>query len=304
MTNRNRQKDGLLNFLGKTGDKISAFFAFIAGVDASLSIVIGGFQGQLANLLISGSILSLILICFYFAFVWKVPKNNTNETDRKLYLPPSYGRENKSKSKDIKRVKKLASSGIVIIALLLLIDLASLFSMQKSFLWKSFYLSKLNSQPIPEFVEECSNAKHSIKINHPRTWSCLNSENSLTKTIFTLSPEFKEQSTNRKVKIVVKSYSTQSLQTLDQLLAEQLVIVEERLDEVQPTEPYEIVFLGQRGYRVEYTAIDNGQFIRYIDFLALRQMKAYVITYLADESSFLKYERIAQEIIDSVGLIN
>ncbi|MBE9067227.1 hypothetical protein IQ260_11220, partial [Leptolyngbya cf. ectocarpi LEGE 11479] len=253
MTNRNRQKDELLKFLGKTGERISAVFAFIASVDASLSILISGFQGHFINLLISGAILLPLLACFYFAFVWKPQEENTIENDSILYLPNN-PREKKSNIKTTKRVKKLASAGIVIIALLLLIDLVGLVSMQKSFLWKSFYLSKLNSKPIPEFVEECSNAKHSIRIKYPQSWSCLNSENPLTKTIFVLNPEFKESSTKNKVKLIVKSYSVQSSQTLDQLLTEQLAIVEQRLDKFEPTKTYEIVFLGQRGYKVEYTA--------------------------------------------------
>jgi serine/threonine-protein kinase len=53
------------------------------------------------------------------------------------------------------------------------------------------------------------------------------------------------------------------------------------------------------GYQVVYTGRDGGQSLKRMQMWAVRNNKAYVITYEAEEQKYLQFLPVAQKMIDS-----
>jgi len=298
MEKKKKHQKSFTDFLKEIFGIISGVTAFAVTVDTLLRVSQEGFNGQLPILLITGLILVVFLGCFYLAFLWKTSKSTDTRHSSSLILPESVQRGSyRAESKNKKRIKKIAYLGVILIPFLLFIDLLGWGLIQKSYLWKNLYTIQLNLQNIPEFTKECVNSRYGVKISYPESWNCQQAVNPFDQTILILNPRIGESRNDIDVRIVVRSYPILTLKSLDTFLTEHLLVLEQkRLDDFQLISRDEITFFGQRGYTIEYWASENEEIIKYKDFLTLKDKQAYIVTYLADQSSFIENSRVAEKI--------
>lgn len=311
---RNHLDISLFEFFKKIVDFLSLITALFLGIEAILKFIRGGSESRNPGLTVA-VILLVFLVCFYFARLWKPSIRKSVKTSPSLFLPreeklrhqvEARNQEVKRLRKEvlIKRIKKSAYVGIIIIPLFIFVDLLFWLSIQQSFFWQDLYLSELKSADIPEFTEVCSYPKNKVKISYPQDWSCRIEANPFTQAIFTLNPQSVVSIDDERVKLVVQVYSIETdLKSLDQLLAEHIKILKEkRFNDIEITSSNEITFLNQRGYKLAYEVQDNDSKMQYLDFFAMKNLTVYMVTYLAHESDFLKYEKIATEIAISLSI--
>lgn len=301
MRKDNKRQKGLTDFLKEIAGIISGITTFAVTIDTLVRISQEGFNGQLPTILITGLILITFLGCFYFAFLWKPLKSKKHEDKSPLILlKPIQKKEYKNR----KKFKNIAYLGVILIPFLIFTDLLSWSLIEKSYLWQNLYVIQLESQNIPEFLEECLNSKYGVKIRYPNSWNCQQAVNPFTQTILILNPKIRELENNTDVKIVVQLYPMPSLKSLDTFLEEHLHVLEKkRLNNFQLTSRNEITFVEKQGYKIEYQATENGRVIKYKEFLTLKNKQAYIVTYLANQSNFIKNERVAEKIATTLELL-
>lgn len=305
---------GLIEFLRRTAEITGLAITSFLGFETILKTI----RGRNENLFpsaIAFAMLSLFLCCFYFLYLWKPTIPSSLESEPPSFLPEVerlkrrrdfIEREEERTKRKIhgERVKEAAYFGTVIIPLIISVDLLFWFSIRQSFFWQGLYAAEISSRDLPELVSECSNAKFKVKLNYPDDWSCRRSENPFDQTVFVLQPRQKGLVDSERVKIVTRLRPLSELQGLEPFLTDHIALLEKRFEAFDLLERNEITFLGQRGYKIEYEARDDGENMRYIEFFALKDLTAYIITYLADESHFVKYRRTSEEIVKTFDFLN
>ncbi|MEO1256156.1 MAG: PsbP-related protein [Bacteroidota bacterium] len=305
MEKKEKHPKSFTDFLKEISGIISGITAFAVTVDTLIRVSQEGFNSQLPIVLITGLILVAFLGCFYIAFLWKISKPTDIKYSSSLILPKSVQRESyRDGNKNKKKIKKIAYLGVILIPLLLFIDLLGWSLIQRSYLWKNLYVIQLNSQDTPELIKECINSKHGVEIRYPESWGCRQAVNPFDQSILVLNPKPGETKNIQDTKIVVQVYPMSAIESLDAFLAEHLLILKQkRLNDFQLIAKDEITFIEQRGYKIEYQASESERLIRYKELLALKNKQAYIVTYLADKSNFMKNEKVAERIVTTLELL-
>ena len=306
---------GLVKFLRKVVEVTGLAITSFLGFETILNTIRGRNEDLLPSAVAFAVLLSF-LACVYFAYLWKPTIPESIEAEPSPFLPEmeqlrrrqdfTKREQEKSNRKAYRnRVKRISSFGTVIIPLVISIDLFLWLSVRQSLFWKGLYVAEISSRDVPELVDKCSNTKFRIKINHPDSWSCRTSENPFDQTVFVLQPQQEGFVDSEQVKIVVRSRSISELKGLEPFLTEHIALLrEKRFEDFVLLKRNEITVLGQRGYKIEYKAKDDGENMRYVESFALRDLTAYIITYLADEFHFIQYRRVAEEIVDTFDFID
>lgn len=143
-----------------------------------------------------------------------------------------------------------------------------------------------------------------IKIKYPKNWTKQATANSITGTeVRFFSPKegagdpFQE---NLSVEIqdlsaqpvTVQQYTKDALKAIYQFVPNAKILIELKDQNIG----------NSSGYQVVYTGRDGGQNLKRMQMWAVKNNKAYVLTYEAEEQKYLEFLPVAQKMIDSVEI--
>ena len=304
-----------MELLKKITDFCTLVLTLFLGFEATLKFINGEIEDRIPSIIVFVSLI-VLLICFYLARIWNPAKRNESKIKAPSFFSPSQEQRKyqleieKQKAQErqqqiqFHRIKTIARFGTVLMPLLLAADLTLWVVSEKSFLWRDLYVAQLNSRDIPELVETCSNSKYGIQIKYPQSWSCRTAENPFTQTILLLTPQSKDLIDNEQARLVVQVYTLPELRSLEQFTQEHIGIQEQRLADFRLIRRNETTFINQKGQRLEYEGGNGNEVNTYIEIFSLKDSNAYIVTYLADKSHFLRHKRAVEEIIKTLEILN
>jgi hypothetical protein len=302
-----------MELLKKITDFCTLVLTLFLGFEAILKFVDGEIEDRIPSIIVFGFLI-MLFICFYLARIWN-PAKQSNKIKVPSFLPREeqhkYQLEvEKQKAQErqqeirFHKIKKIARLGTVFIPLLLAADLTLWFLSEQSFLWRDLYITQINSRDVPELVEICSNSKYGIQIKYPKSWSCRTTENPFTQTVLLLTPQPKDLIDDEQVRLVVQVYTLPELRSLEQFTQEHINIQEQRLAGFHLIRRNETTFINQKGQRLEYEGENDNEINTYIEIFSLKDSNAYIITYLAEKSHFLRHKRAVEEIVKTLEILN
>jgi len=167
-----------------------------------------------------------------------------------------------------------------------------------------------NPVPTPTFTPQVNNpdtwqtyndVEYKFSIKYPFDWK--KEERYMGMAVIFFSPkendldEFQES-----VNVTIEDLSWRKNKdsiTLDDYAKESITSLKASLSDFKLLEGDFYVLDKNPAYKIVFSAVRNGENLKYIMIFTIRETIAYLVTYTAKENKFTDYEKIANEIIES-----